>query len=108
MSVLKKYFNKKSYASPVMDDYDMVVRHDEDGNEFFSLEKVDYPSLAASRGSVAMWSLNNLLKAGISPDFSIHTGYNTRLEGIGTLNDAVATLDAIIAEENNVNNEEKK
>lgn len=108
MSVLKKYFNKKSYASPVMDDYEMVIRHDEDGNEFVSYEKVDYPALVASRGTVDVWSLNALLKAGINPDFPIHTGNPTRLEGIGALNDAVATLDAIIAEENNVNNEEKK
>jgi len=107
MSVLKKYFNKKSYASPVMDDYDRVVRYDEDGNEIISYEKVDYPSLVDSRGTIGVWKLNALLAAGIDPNFNIHTGFNSRIEGVDTVNDALAYTDQLFAEDNNVSEDKE-
>jgi len=97
MSVLKKYFNKKSYVSPVMDDYDRKSLIDEKGNEYVVYEKVDYPALLKTRGTVDLWSLNALLQAGVNPNFPIRTGLNTRLEGIGVIKDAEDMLDVLLA-----------
>lgn len=102
MSVLKAFFdNTANQCSPVQDDYRRVVSHDEDGNEFITYEKVDLASFQESLGLVDNWSLETLLKAGIDPNFPIHTGFNTRLDGLDTLNSAVEALDSIMAEENN-------
>ena len=98
--VLDKYFSAGiDQSSPVQDDFIRKVNYDEDGNEFITFEKVDYSKLIASNGSVLDWSLNSLLKAGINPNFSIHTGNPTRLEGIGVVDDAQAYVDALFAEE---------
>ena len=98
MSVLSKYFNSKlNQSSPVQVDYDRVINRDEEGSEYITYVPVDYKKICASHGKVSDWSLENLLKAGINPDFPIHTGFGTRLEGVGTLNAAVAELDAILA-----------
>lgn len=99
MSVLEKLFDKNvNQCSPVQPDYERLVNYDEEGNEFVSYVEVDYPTLQASHGVVADWSLNALLKAGINPNFPIHTGNPTRLEGVGVVNDAAAMAEAIIDE----------
>lgn len=99
MSVLKKYFDKNlNQSSPVQVDYERVVKHDEDGNEFITYVPVDYKKIVASHGKVSDWSLENLLKAGINPDFPIHTGINTRLDGIDQIRDAEAWVDALLSE----------
>lgn len=98
MDVLKKLFDKSvNQASPVQPDYTRVVRFDEDGNEIVSYEKTDYPSIQASHGFVTDWSLDALLKAGINPNFGIHTGLTTRIEGVGVVVEASAVADKILS-----------
>lgn len=105
--VLDKLFSAGiDQSSPVQDDYNRIVNYDEDGNEFITYEKVDYAKLIASNGSVLDWSLDALLKAGINPNFSIHTGNCTRLEGIGVIDDAQAYVDALFADEEVKENKE--
>lgn len=99
MSVLKKYFNHRvKLSSPVQKDYNRVVNYDENGNEFVSYEEVDYSTLVHSQGKVTDWSLNALLSAGINPNFPIHTGLNTRLEGLDVVNQASAFVDSLLSE----------
>lgn len=99
MSVLKAYFNENvNQCSPSRGDLQRVVKYDEDGNEYIVYEEVDYPTLVASRGKVSDWSLNALLSAGIDPRFGIHTGLNTRLEGVDIVNQMSEQVDAIFAE----------
>lgn len=99
--MVTKYFNKGvSTSSPIQKDYNRVVNYDEAGNEFITYEEVDYPSVQESHGTVDLWELNSLLAAGVNPNFPIHTGNNTRLEGIGVIQQAEAMADAILAEEN--------
>ena len=94
-----------SCQSPVQPDYNRVVQYDEEGNEIVTYEEVDYPKVQASLGSWTDWSLNTLLKAGINPDFGIHTGNPTRLEGVDMIADLSAQADAILAGiEDEVNN----
>lgn len=98
MSVLKKYFRKDtSWCSPVRDDLVRIVNYDKDGNEKITYEKFDYEAHQKKQGTVDMWSLDSLLKAGINPDFPIHTGLNTRLEGLSTIADAEAIADSLIS-----------
>lgn len=99
MSVLSKYFSKDvDVKSPIQKDYNRVVNYDSDGNEYIIWEEVDYPSIQAANGSISNWSLNALLAAGINPDFPIHTGNPTRLDGVGVVNDAAAIADEILSE----------
>lgn len=86
--------------SPVQDDYNRVVNYDEDGNEYITYEKVDYPTLQESLGSWMDWSLTNLLKAGIDPAFPIHTGLNTRLEGVDFVQEADKWVDELLKDNN--------
>lgn len=98
-NVLTRLFNYElNQASPVQDDFVQVEKRDEDGNVFTVYEKFDYPKHQASLGTVTDWSLNSLLKAGINPDFNIHTGFNTRLEGVGSVAEMAAVADSILAE----------
>lgn len=97
MSVLSKYFNKSiNQCSPVQVDVERKVSYDEDGNEFISYVPVDYKKIQASHGKVSDWSLNNLLAAGINPDFPIHTSIATRLDAVNDINAVVAELDRIL------------
>lgn len=78
-----------------------VVNHDKDGNEIITYEEFDYPSFQDSLGVVENWSLESLLKAGVNPNFPIHTGNPTRLDGIDVVNQAAAIADSLLAEEGN-------
>lgn len=89
-------------ASPVRDDFVPVEKRDEDGNVFTVYEKFDYPKHQASLGLVKDWQLDNLLKAGINPNFSIHTGSNTRLEAAVGVADFASEADSILAESSEV------
>ena len=81
-NVLTRLFNYElKQVSPVRADFVQVEKRDEDGNVFTVYEKFDYPKFHASLGYVSDWSLNALLRAGVNPNFTIHTGLNTRLEG---------------------------
>lgn len=107
MSVLKKYFDKGvNQSSPIQKDYDRKVDHDENGNEFITWVEVDYQKIQDANGNITDWSLNNLLSAGINPNFPISTGLNTRLEGIGVVDNAAAYVEQIFAD-SNINIEEK-
>lgn len=102
MSVLKAFFDKSvNQCSPIREDYERVVNYDEEGNEFITWSKVDYAKLQKSNGSVSDWNLDVLIKAGIDPKFGIHTGLNTRLEGVGAVEQFAAAADAILAETEN-------
>lgn len=104
--MIHKYFSKDiDQCSPVQVDYERVVNYDADGNEIITWEEVDYPAIQNANGIVQDWSLNALLSAGINPNFPIHTGNNTRLEGIDVVNQAAAMADSILAEDTNNNNE---
>lgn len=108
MSVLSRLFNEEiDQRSPVQEDVVRKVNVDEDGVEHISWEKVDYPKLQASLGTIDDWSLTNLLKAGIDPAFPIHTGNPTRIEGLGSLSDFEAEAEMIFAEMEKVEKEDK-
>lgn len=92
--------------SPLCDDYVRVVNRDEDMNEYISYEKFDSKKYQDSLGVSEDWSLKNLLKAGIDPDFPIHTTFNTRIEGIGTVDSFVEEADSILNEVENESNVE--
>lgn len=97
--VLTHLFNYDvNQFSPVMDDYVRKVNYDEDGNEIITYEKFDYAKYQSSLGSVSLWSLDALLKAGIDPAFPIHTGSNTLLEGLNTLGEWSAMADSVLAD----------
>ena len=99
MNVLEAYFDAGvNQCSPVQVDIQRVPVYDEDGNEFVTYEPIDYPAIQASYGVVKDWSLTSLLKAGINPNFSIHTGNPTRMEGLGDLDAMNLYLDSILAE----------
>lgn len=71
--------------SPVFGDTIRVVERDEDGREINTYPPVDYEKIRKENGKVDMWTLENLLKAGINPSFPVKTGYNSRVEGIDAL-----------------------
>lgn len=98
---MAKDLESKVYTdeSPIQVDFNRVVNHDDDGNEFITYEEFDYPKYQQSLGKWNDWSLDSLLKAGIDPAFPIHTGMNTRLEGVDVLNGIISDLDAALAPE---------
>lgn len=99
--MIKNYIDKGvNQSSPVQVDKQRVVKYDDKGKEYIVFEKVDYPKLQRSLGTVGDWNLNALLKAGINPNFSIHTGLNTRLEGHSTVMNFSSELDEIFADNN--------
>ena len=98
MKLIEKMFNYElDQRSPIQKDVWRKVDHDEDGIEIISWPEVDYEKLQQSLGTVDDWKLENLLKAGIDPSFSIHTGYNTRLEGVNDINNIEKNLDEIFS-----------
>lgn len=104
-SALKHLFNADcEQRSPVKDDFNRKVKFDEDGNEFIVFEKVDYPTFQKSLGSVRDWQLDALLAAGINPNFPVHTGNNTRLEGLNSIEQFEAAADALLADIENEHN----
>lgn len=100
MSVLKKLFCPEvDQRSPIQVDLQRKSVVDKEGNELITFEPIDYSKLIKSNGSVSDWSLNALLAAGIDPNFPIHTGLNTRIEGVSVIKDASDMLDVILASE---------
>lgn len=88
-----------SCCSPRAVDMKRVENVDADGVSFVSFVPCDLNEIRKSNGSVSLWSLDSLVKAGIDPKFGIHTGNNTRLEGVQTVADASAVLDSILSSE---------
>lgn len=96
-SVIQSLFNYSgAFKSPVIDDFERVEKRSDDSVDVV-YQKVDYPSVQQSHGKVTDWSLNSLLKAGVNPQFSIHTGFGTRLEGVSELQKLSAVADAVLA-----------
>lgn len=99
MSVLHSYFDYQcNQCSPVRDDYERRVNYDDEGKEYITYEKVDYPSYQKSLGDSSLWSIDALLQAGINPNFSINTGFGTRLQGIDTIKQAQDFVDKLVAD----------
>lgn len=102
MTVQKHLFNPISQCSPVVPEYALKIVHDASGNSIPTWVEVDTDEIIRSHGDINMWSLNALLAAGINPaDMNIHTGYNTRLEGINDLNSVVSDVEATLISEKN-------
>lgn len=81
MSVLAKHFNPKiDQSSPLKIDLVRRIKVDEKHVEHVVFEPFDYDKFQQSLGTVEDWSLQSLTKAGINPDFPIHTTSPTRLE----------------------------
>lgn len=89
MSTLKSQFDYGlNQNSPVVDEFSRTVHYDEDGKEVVSYEKTDLPAITKSHGVASDWSLNKLLKAGVNPNFGIHTSSPTRLENASEVEQA--------------------
>ena len=100
MNALKTLFDTGvNQCSPVQKDLRRKVEYDEKGIEVVSFVEVDYPSLQASLGRVDDWSLESLLKSGISPEFPIHTRFGTRLEAEQYINGLTSQLDTLFPED---------
>ena len=96
MGIWKLLYDKNvNCYSPLVDDYEPVVKCDKNGNEMIAYQLVDYSKVLQSNGTVDMWSLKSLLASGINPNFSVHTGYNTRLDGVNDINEVVSMIDQI-------------
>lgn len=105
LNALSRHFDKSvNQCSPVVDDFERNVHYDDDGNEFVTFDKVDYPSIQAKNGFIMDWSLDSLMKAGINPQFAIHTGYATRLDGFDELNRIAAAVDSVLDNGDKSNN----
>ena len=71
--------------SPPCGDVERIVKHDEQGNEIIEFVGVNYKMLESTRGSVFDYQLDKLLAAGVDPAFPVHTGFNSRIEGAGAI-----------------------
>lgn len=99
MFPLSPHFDKTvDQRSPVQPDYARVVNYDDEGNEKITYRQVDYDSIVESHGTVDVWSLDALLKAGVNPDFPIRTGNPTRIEGVAAVNDMAAYAEQMFAD----------
>ena len=100
MSVLSKYRNcDLNRCSPVQKSYDLV-RDFVDGREVKSFVETDFPKIIESHGSASDWSLDSLTKAGINPNFSIHTS------APGARTDVAAQVEALSSSLDNLLNSE--
>lgn len=90
------YDKKAVCQSRVCDDYVRTINVDEKGDEHITFDKVDYKKLQDSLGDFEKWSLKSLVAAGIDPDFGIKTGYGTRMEGLGAVEDSVNKINEVI------------
>jgi len=97
-----------SQYSPLVDDFERIVKYGKDGSEIIEWKKVDYSKIIKENGTVEQWSLNNLLAAGISPNsMTVHTGYNSRLSGSDDLQSALTDVNRIVDEQLQQLKEEK-
>lgn len=96
MSVISSQFNYElNQYSPLIDEYNAVARCDEDGKQEIVFEKADLPSIVKSHGDSEDWTLNRLLKAGINPDFPIHTSAPSRLENASEILEVEKEVNAL-------------
>ena len=98
VNVLSRHFNYAlEQRSPDCPDFMRRKRVDEKGNTLFVYVQVDYKAIQKANGDASNWSLKNLLQAGINPQFSIHTGFGTRLEAASQLVEFAVAADAALA-----------
>lgn len=92
--------------SPVLQDYDLVKKYDEDGKEVIVFVPSDNEALIASNGKVTDWSLDTMLKAGINPQTigTPRTGFNSRIEGVDMVNQFAQQADKILTPPTDNNN----
>lgn len=97
-NVLSRHFNYAlEQRSPDCEDLVRKKRVDESGNDLFVYVPVDYKAIQKANGDSENWSLRNLLQAGINPQFSIHTGFGTRLEAASQLQEFASAAEAALA-----------
>lgn len=102
MNLLSRLYSRGiCTVSPCVDDFERKVSI-VDGNEVITFEKVDNRQRVLANGTVAYWSLSNLIKAGINPNTGIHTSPSSRLDGLGELNLFGAAADQILNSESTV------
>lgn len=98
-SVLEKYVNANArMQSPLIGDVQRVVNYDKNGNEIITYAPVDNSAIVKANGSANNWTLNSLLAAGVNPNFPIHTGVGTRLDGYADVANAAAEINALLDE----------
>lgn len=99
-SVLITLFNKDvKQNSPVFPCIERVTKFDENGKEVVSFEEQDlFSNVVLSHGKFSDWSINSLMKAGINPDFPIHTGSVSRVESAKDAESISADVDKIFSE----------
>lgn len=82
--------------SPALGELSRVEKHLNDGSTVVSYEPTDFDAIRSSFGSIDDWSLNALKKAGVNPDFPIHTSAPSRMESVAMLQDLVARGNALL------------
>lgn len=98
-SVLEKYVNENApLYSPMIEDVQRISNFDNEGNEIVTYAPVDNSAIVKANGSAINWSLNALLAAGVNPNFPIHTGVGTRLDGYADVANAAAGINALLDE----------
>lgn len=90
----------RSY-SPQVVEYHRQEFPDANGESHVAYVKTDLNSVRVSNGTGDLWNLSTMLKSGVNPQTPIHTGNNTRLEGISQLNNFVETAENILTEKPN-------
>lgn len=78
-------------------DVERVVKFGKNGEEIVTYEPVDNKKILEENGSFVNWSLTNLMKAGINPDFPIHTSSTSRLDVNDDVQSAIDEVDALLA-----------
>lgn len=103
-SVLNALFNPAiNQNSPVVPCIERVSKFDENGKEVVSFEDQDlFSSVVLSHGKFSDWSINSLMKAGISPDFPIRTGPVSRVESAKDIESISSAVEKMFAEPINV------
>lgn len=100
MSVLKKLFNNKvNQNSPIFkEDLVLTIKRGKDGEEKIVFLPEDCKKIQEANGTVDMWKLDTLLAAGINPaSMHVHTGLNTRLEGVGIVDEFSALAEEVLS-----------
>lgn len=87
--------------SPLVVEYHRQEFLDANGDSHVAYVKTDLNRVRVSNGTGDLWNLSTMLKSGVNPQSSIHTGNNTRLEGISQLNNFVEVADNILTEKPN-------
>lgn len=103
----KNYNPEVIQVSPVIPEFALVTKKDEDGADIMEWKETDTKQVLTELGTAQDWCLSALLKAGINPQsMSVHTGYNSRIEGIDDLSAFEAAAEAALMPPTEENNKE--